>query len=326
FQNPLIGFYLGRIFGAAFFVGAIILALKVVPERYRLLIYLYAAIPMVLHQVGAISYDAVHLSLFPLVFAYLARFITDDSPIRRRDVLIFMGLLWWTINVRSFAYDPLVLLFFAVPWQRIDPDRRQYAKLTAAFLGFTAVTTGIFGMLYLSETHLLAPGSVGISASSQVKYVLGHPIQFLEACYRTFTVHGELLLRQGIGVFGWIDYAFNFVPYYAVVVVAGLVAYYVAERDTLVIRRLHLSVIWLALAGTVGALFLSLYAVWSPVGAGVVGGLQGRYFVGLLPFAMFAGSQTAITVGRGRLLQVAVVLLGLFLLASMLKAVEGRYY
>ncbi|HEY7374388.1 MAG TPA: DUF2142 domain-containing protein, partial [Polyangia bacterium] len=37
FQNPLIGFYLGRIFGAAFFTGAIILALKIVPERYRLL-------------------------------------------------------------------------------------------------------------------------------------------------------------------------------------------------------------------------------------------------------------------------------------------------
>ncbi len=224
FQNPLIGFYLGRIFGALFFVGAIVLALRIVPERYKLLIYFYAAIPMVLHQVGAISYDAVHLSLFPLLFAYLAKFLTEEGPIGRRDLLIFMGLIWWTINVRSFAYYPLVLLYFLLPWQRVADPFRQYLRLSGAFMGFTAVTTGVFGLLFLTETHLLAPDAFGISASSQVKFVLGHPWSFLAASYRTLLIHGELLLRQGIGVFGWIDYAFNFVPYYVAVALVGVLA------------------------------------------------------------------------------------------------------
>jgi uncharacterized membrane protein len=326
FQNPLIGFYLGRIFGALFFIGAVVLALRIVPQRYKLVVYLYAAIPMVLHQVGAISYDAVHLSLFPLLFAYVTRFLTVDEAIKPRDLLVFMGLLWWTINVRSFAYDPLLLLFFLVPHQRIATPFAKYVRVTGAFVGFTAVTTGVFGMLYLSEDHLLTPDSVGISASSQVKFVLLHPWDFVAASYRTLQIHGELLMRQGIGDFGWIDYAFNFVPYYAVVVVAGLLVYYVMERDLLVIKPAQLAVLWVALAGTLAALFLSLYAVWSPVGAGVVGGLQGRYFLGLLPFGIFALSQTALTVGKGRFVQTLVLLLGLVLLASMLKAVAGRYY
>jgi uncharacterized membrane protein len=326
FQNPLIGFYLGRIFGALFFVGAIVLALRVVPERYKLLVYFYAAIPMVLHQVGAISYDAVHLSLFPLLFAYLAKFLTEEGPIGRRDLLIFMGLIWWTINVRSFAYYPLVLLYFLVPWQRVADPYRRYLRLSGAFMGFTAVTTGVFGLLFLTETHLLAPDAFGISASSQVKFVLGHPWSFLAASYRTLLIQGELLLRQGIGVFGWIDYAFNFVPYYVAVALAGLLAYYIAERDVLVLRPQQLLVLWAAILGTVGALFLSLYAVWSPVGAGVVGGLQGRYFVGLLPFAIVAVSQTAVTVGKGRFVQGLALALGLLIVASIFKAVAGRYY
>src|SRR5438874_6835786 len=60
-QNPLTSFYLGRLFGAIFFVLALVLSSRVVPARYRPIVYLYAALPTVLHQVSAVSYDVVQL-------------------------------------------------------------------------------------------------------------------------------------------------------------------------------------------------------------------------------------------------------------------------
>ena len=281
---------------------------------------------MVLHQAGAISYDAVHLVLFPLLFAYLTRFLTQEGTIRRRDLLAFMAILWWAVNIRSFAYDPLLLLFLVVPASKIATTTQGYLKVAGAYLGVTALTTAVFGVFYLAESRLLAPDAVGISASSQVKFVLGHPLDFLAACYRTVQYHGELLLRQGFGVFGWIDYAFNFAPYYLAAIAAGVVTLRTVERDELELRPYQMGVLLLALGGTAGALFLSLYAVWSPVGSGVVGGLQGRYFVGMLPFAIFGVSQLALDVGKGRFLQALALLVCLFLVFSIVRAILGRYY
>ena len=326
FENPLVGFYLGRVFGALFFCCAIIAALRIVPERYKLLIYLYAAIPMVLHQAGAISYDVVSLSLSPLIFAFLARFMTREEPVERREFLVFTGLLLWSVNVRLVAYVPLLLLAFLIPRSRLSSSLQGYLRLTASYLATAIVTTLALTLLYLNGSDFLAPDAVGISASSQLKFVLEHPWHFLAASYRTLQINGDLIMREGFGIFGWIDYAFNFVPYYAGVLVGGLATYYMAERDVLVLSRTQLVVLWSALAGTVAALFLSLYAVWSPVGAGVVGGLQGRYFIGLLPFGVFAVSQTALYVGRRRFMQMLALVLGLFVLASIFKAIEGRYY
>jgi uncharacterized membrane protein len=326
FENPLVSFYLGRIAGVVFFLGALTLALRVVPERYKLLVYLYAAMPMVLHQVGAISYDAVHLSLFPVLFAYGARLLTESGRARPLDVAVFLVALWWAANVRSFAYYPLLLLFFMLPAGRLASNGRGYAALAAGYLGIAGLTSALMAFFYLAESRITPLDAVDVDAGEQARYMLNHPLEFAEVLYRTLQFHGEGLLKQAIGVFGWLDYAFDFVPYYIAVIAAGIVAFYIAERDALVMRGYQLLALWCALLGTVGALAVSLYAVWSPVGAGVIGGLQGRYYIGLLPFAILGVSQTALFVGKGRFLQGLALAVGLILVASIFSAVESRYY
>ena len=85
FESPLFGIYAGRILGGLLFVAGLIWALKVVPERYRLVVYFFAAAPMILHQVTAISYDTTQFALFPVLFAYLARFIVQGTPQAKED-------------------------------------------------------------------------------------------------------------------------------------------------------------------------------------------------------------------------------------------------
>src|SRR5581483_9190523 len=84
--------------------------------------------------------------------------------------------------------------------------------------------------------------------------------------------------------------------------------------------------IFATVAATIACLFLSLYIVWSPVGAKEVLGLQGRYFVGLLPFTIFAVSQTALIVGQRRFVQLMVLLLAVILVYNMYRTIDLRYY
>ena len=326
FENPLVSFYSGRVFGALFFVLAIVLALRIVPDRYRVIVYFYAAMPTLLHQVSGISYDAVQLSLFPLLFAYLTKFLVEDDEIKPVHLLIFMGLLWWIINVRLLAYYPILLLFFIIPHQKITPRFSRYLLVTSAFLGVTAITTGFFDFLYLPSVADSQSDGFEISASAQLRFVLNHPWDFVAACYKTMDKIGALLFREGIGIFGWVDYIFAFFPYFIVLFVAGMVAYYAAEKDVGLLRPWQILILFAAILLTFGSLFLSLYAVWTPVGHDMVDGLQGRYFLGLLPLAIFAVSQTAAAMGKSKMVKVLTVFLILVILRAIFRTVMSRYY
>lgn len=326
FENPLYGFYLGRAFGALFFVAALVVALRLTPGVYRPAVYLYGALPTVLHQVSAFSYDVVQLSLFPLVFACLARFIVQRGPIRPWQYLGFVALLVWLVNVRLLAYYPLLLLAFAVPWHKVAPSLPRYARLAGGAMTVTLVLTLVVALVYLPRAEDSGPGDYEVNASEQVRFVLENPWRFFEASYNALAMYGEHLIGGAIGYFGWIvDYGMGFLPYYAFAVIAGVVVFRTASRDRPRLELAPLAALAGAIVLTVLFVFLSLYAVWSPVGGDTVFGLQGRYFVGLLPFVILLVSQAAAVLGKERLARAMLVGVALMVLYNIYRAIEARH-
>lgn len=326
FENPLVSFYLARLAGAIFFFAVIVVSLRVAPLRYQPIIYFYAALPTVLHQVSAVSYDAVQLPLFALIFAFVTRFSTQTEPVKLWRTLVFMGLIWWMINIRLFAYAPILLVYFLVDWSKINATYWRYIAISVAFVAFTAITTGFFHLTYLPRAEDSIPGATNIDATEQAKFVLNHPFSFLEASYNTMRVRGEGLFREMTAVFGWIDYTLNFVPYYLSVLLFGIVFYVTAAQDSRQLRPSQLLILFATIAGTFGALFFSLYAVWTPVGHNIVDGLQGRYFLGLVPFIAFFASQTAAAIGKQNALKLVALGLATLLIFNTFRAIDLRYY
>jgi uncharacterized membrane protein len=327
FQNPLYGFYLGRALGALLFVGAIVVALRITPDLYRPAVYLYAAIPTVLHQVSSFNYDVVQLSLFPLIFAMLARFIAQPMPLKKGHFIAFLALLAWTLNARLVAYYPMLLLAYAVPWRnQTDGSSGRFSPLVAGALTVAALFTLTVAFAYLPRAEDSGPGGdYEVNASEQVRFVIQNPWRFLEASYNAVARYGDHLVGGGIGSFGWIDYGMAFLPYYAFAVATGALVFYTASRDQPHLRPTQLLALAGALTFTVLFIFLSLYAVWSPIGGDMVQGVQGRYFIGLLPFVVLLVSQAAAVVGRQRLAMMILLLVALMLLYNIYRAIEFRH-
>jgi uncharacterized membrane protein len=328
FENPLYGFYLGRALAALFFLGAIVMALRITPDIYRPAVYLYAALPTVLHQVSGFSYDVVQLSLFPLMFAMLARFVSQPTPLKKGHIVAFIALLAWTLNARLVAYYPMLLLAFVVPWRKEagGPSGR-FPPLAVGALAAAVLFTLAVAFAYLPRAEDSGPGGdYEVNASEQVRFVMQNPWRFLEASYNALARYGEHLIGGGIGYFGWIvDYGMSFLPYYAFAVAAGAVVFYTASRDQPRLRPTQLLALAGALAFTVLFIFLSLYAVWSPVGGDMVHGLQGRYFIGLLPFLILLVSQAAAVMGRQRLATLILLVVALMVLYNIYRAIEFRH-
>ncbi len=75
---PVITFYLSRLSGFLFFLITLVLSIYLLrSSKYKWVLYFYASIPMVLHQVTAISYDVLQFSLAPLIFSYLVNVLEN---------------------------------------------------------------------------------------------------------------------------------------------------------------------------------------------------------------------------------------------------------
>jgi uncharacterized membrane protein len=325
FENPLFSLYLGRLAGAIFFFGAVVIALSLTPATYRPLLYLFAGLPTVLHQVSAVSYDPVHLSLFAVIFALITKFAVEDRLIRPAVLLAFIVAVLWAINVRPLAYVPLILLLGAIRPSNIAPDRRRALRMLGAAATGSLFVTAAFALIYIPRLGT-GENPEGIDAREQVRFIVSNPGEFLAAAYETVSRQGEWIFKQGIGVFGWTDTPLAFYAFYGVTFVAAILVYRLFERERLLLGPVQIGAILAAVGLTGVALFVSLYAVWSPVGSDVIDGLQGRYFVGLLPLLVFGLAQLATRIGKQRFVQIAVVVAAIVLFSNVVRSIDVRYY
>jgi uncharacterized membrane protein len=68
------------------------------------------------------------------------------------------------------------------------------------------------------------------------------------------------------------------------------------------------------------------YTAWTPVGADYIWGLQGRYFIVLLPLAMVAGAQVWTILGRERVFRILLVAGVLIVIRNIYRAIDLRYF
>jgi uncharacterized membrane protein len=120
----------------------------------------------------------------------------------------------------------------------------------------------------------------------KLHYLISHPDAFLRALWGWFakTDAGEFG-RQVIGVLGLFDTVLRpwLYPTIGILLVAAFVA-----RLHLPMRSRCATAALLTALGYAFAVFLILYIVWTPVQADMVWGVQGRYFVPVLPLIAVA--------------------------------------
>jgi uncharacterized membrane protein len=152
----------------------------------------------------------------------------------------------------------------------------------------------------------------------QLRFLFSYPADFLQASYETLR-NGEWLMKQVLAVFGWLEYGPSYFAFFAMACVAGIVIYRTFEVDQARLGWLQITATLGAVCMTVVGLFVSLYLAWTPVGGSFVEGLQGRYFVGLVPIAIFGASQLASRVGKLRFLQGGLVAATVVLLYNIMR-------
>jgi len=262
--RPLIAFYAGRVFNLAVALTLIALAMRVATS-YRNIIAATALLPMAMFELASWSADALTLALAILFTALLV----EGGGIAALIAVAFL------LGLCKPAYFLLAFLVFAIPGRTL----RSKAGVVASMAIATAIA-----FVYAHMAAYQQRGGMPIDPASQIACVIHDPMRFLRLAMTDAARHGRYYLDGLTGRFGLNEFA---LPTAVVIVeILTLIAAALTSKRTLTpIGRL--AAIAIAIA-TVAGVMLSQYMVWSIVCGDAIEGVQGRYFLPILPLALLA--------------------------------------
>lgn len=290
----LLVFYLARIMNLVVALLLTFAAIRIAP-RGKWIFLTIGLLPTTVIQAAAVSGDPITNGLSFLVVALTLRAALQNSPVRRTQ---WLGLLlgFVGLGLAKPAYITLLGLLVAIPLCN------QHARNRKAWLGWlaTAATGGIAAMLWQHAVSWIPPMNQTLDkVQTQYSFMRENPLSTLTTLIRTFlTTHsgfggGGYIFRELFGSAAWLRISIA-EPFAIALSGAMLASPFIREPEEsswIGTRRVRVilsgGLILLALIGSV-LLAVGLYAVWSDPQSLTVTGLQGRYFIPLVPLVLFA--------------------------------------
>jgi len=275
-------YHLACLFNAVSAIALTAFAL-VLSKRTRPVIFVTALLPMTLSLMASVSQDATLIPMAFVAIAWFDRRAGGDNIVDRRSMAL-ISLLLICVAVARIPYIALSLLILD---PRIRVGLAGYALRRRTI--WLAIVVLASASIYLVENHL-AGGTMrpGRSMGGQTAYLLSHISDLPGLIYRTMIANGNFYIQSFIGILGWLDTSFSRDHYRvsaAVIILSILYAAFLPniKRPVDTAERFAWIWPWGAFVASSALTFYGLYAFWSEVGAQVIEGVQGRYFLPIFP-------------------------------------------
>ena len=303
--------YLGRLCNLAFFILCGYLAIRLAP-CCKMGFFGAAMLPMTLELVSSLSYDGFAISLGFLFTAYVMHLIYRAPKVGGRELAV-LALLLALLAPCKMVYIPMALLCFLIPREKFGSKKGFLLAAAAVAAAMAAAVLFVnFDKLlsYLEGTGGPVEWAGGASGYS-FSLVLSHPVQvigiFLNTLLRRLP---EYIYGMLGGSLGWLQYETDGVlilfalAWTALTALpvrgegeeaarlsgadAALPAEMASKADLTVLpvrhRVISLAVCLLVVIATMLIMLMS----WTPLGSPVIEGVQGRYFLPVLPLGLAA--------------------------------------
>lgn len=321
FGAPPLGLlYAARVANLLVATALVLLALRGLPS-YRWLTAMLALTPMAVFLRGSASADALGTAVAFLLAGTVARLAWgEEEPRGWKDVAV-LAACCAALCLSKPVYVPLALLALLIPPARLPGGRRAPALL---LLGL--VTAAAFGLAMGTARAVDIPVRLdaAVDREGQIRDALADPLRVAGIVAEDYLRQGDRYVAQVVGQLGWLDANLPRPLLWGYTLLLGLLALFDTRRTVAVLpwQRVLLAVASLAVLALVSA---SQYAAWTPHGADYVEGIQGRYFLPLVPAAAWMLHTRRFGTGPARLDRV-LPWLGALSLAVAFWTVVRRYY
>lgn len=275
-------FYACRFAGLLSYLILAWLAVRLIPV-HKWLIAVLAVSPMALFQASTISADSISNGITLL-------FIGGTLAVAAREELGWkewgaLAVLFFILFFGKVNIVPLALL----PFFLISPSRFKikHGYLTLAAVAIFMLFVEVGGWNFIAYSRYTAALTVdGADPVGQIRFILTNPLSYSKIVVLNAVEHGADYLRAWIAIYGFDYWPVPQITYFLYVV--GLLAALVAgSSQTGFGKRARISLASVFVL-TYLATVTSLYISYTAVGSVDIQGIQGRYFIPVMPLILLA--------------------------------------
>ncbi|MGJ7910809.1 DUF2142 domain-containing protein [Neobacillus sp. LXY-1] len=302
FDSPLAMMYLGRLFNLIAYISIVYMALKIVPVK-RKLFFTLALIPAPLILAASLSADGITDATALLFVAYILHLAYGKvNQINRKHIAtaILIGLF---IALSKIVYIPILFLFLIIPTSKFSSKKEYIKKFAYLFIGcmIPFVIWNLMNLKNMSVPDLRI--NPGVSPGDQVKFVLTHPLYYVKYFIDTLYSEGNTLVISMLGK-ATSNYLYQAPSIVIFSYLFMLLLFGIIKEETEIsipVRNID-RFIFLGIFSIVFLLiYTALYVGFSPVGAPIIGGVQGRYMIPIAALFFLSLSYPKIVSKDGKL-------------------------
>ncbi len=276
-RSPLIvSLFIARLFNLAAFIAIIYFAIKLAP-KFKGFILFFMLTPIALQQAASFSPDALVISVSVFIVSYVMYLIYGKKGVMKKSEVSLLYILAIALGLLKLIYIPLLMTYFLIPRERFG-EGKQKTYHAIAMIAAVAITG--LGWMVFSSKYLITPFE-GVDTMGQISFILGNPARFIGVLMRTLQIKMRFYAMSGFGmVLGTLQINLpEMYTYFS----AGITLLLLAQNKERLKAKLNERIVYATVFFlTCLLIFLGLYLQWSTVGAPIVEGIQGRYFLPLL--------------------------------------------
>ena len=289
--------FLGRLCNLLFYLLLLYFALKWMPFAKHVFIII-GMLPIMLEVVSSYSYDASVLGLSFFFTAYVLHLAYIKEKVTWKDAVILIAVISYLAPIKVI-YALLAFLCFLIPKKKFGKTRNYIACICGM-----VICVSLFILLaqvdrfsaYVNETNTQLGYVEGEGYT--LSYLITHPKEVVMLVLNTIHIHGGIELLQLLGQqLGWLEIQLNMLIPFSF---AGLLMLstikkegepiYFRTSDKIISIAIIISVAFLAL--------FTMMLAWTPDTSLFVQGVQGRYYIPVLPLLLLLLRNQNITVKK----------------------------
>ncbi len=334
-----IGIWLGRIFGMsmngcilfgkicnlAVFIILTYLAIRLMP-CYKMLLTAVGLLPITLFQASSLSQDSVINGLSFLFIALCFYYAFGEKQKLNWKHMLPLGFLLLGIFLGKYVYACLGLLVFMIPIKKFESKKAYWKSFVIAILPLLLLGGYVLLHNISGISGLQGTSGTGDVTQTQTQFLLNHPKAALAVLYLTLQSQFSSYILQ-LNMLGSLNVKLEILYVIAPCVIA-VVGCIDKNNEAEEIRIKDKVLILFSFVLTALMVIMGLYigdGVANPYGASVVMGVQGRYFLMLIPLPFIALGSRKIQNNINRFEMKVTAIMGCMLGLGVMMLIQAYY-
>lgn len=277
-NNSLIIFYIGRLFNFIVCTLFLYFSIKIIPY-FKTLIYLLSFIPIAIEGFTTLSGDGLLISIVFFLLSYILNIIDKKEVLAKKHYTIFL-LLGIFIALSKIVYVPVMGLLLLIPSESFKNKKDKIFKLSIIY--FIVI---LINLLWIKTVNPHLYAYTKGKSDLQLSFILSNPFEYIKIIFNTFINYGHLLVLQSYGKnLLW----FELIKLYIVpilLIITSIIVVFNEKCKKINTKFNNLIIISIVFIVTM-FIFTSLYIQWTDYKSVLIQGLQGRYFICILPLIL----------------------------------------